>query len=80
MRMQTKAPSQKIVASTLTAAIVTAVAWGLEATIPDLKIPEHVQEAFTVILVFVVGYMTPPAARDQIKSSSRPTVAGPSMS
>jgi len=66
MKMATNVPARKVVVSTLAAAISTVLIWLLKTAMPDLVIPQGVESAITTILVFLVGYYTPPASRDQV--------------
>lgn len=79
MRMQTNAPARKVMASTVAAALVTVVIWLIKLALPDVTVPANVREALiviaTVVAVFLGGYFTPPASRDQVvnPAAGRPT-------
>jgi putative flippase GtrA len=61
--MQTAVPSQKVTVGVLAGAITTIVIWALKSVV---IIPGEVAAAITTVLSFVVSYLVPPAARDQI--------------
>lgn len=66
MRMQTSLPARKVTAATAGAALAELGVGLLQMMWPDLAMPPTVQSSLTVLLVFLAGYITPPAQRDQI--------------
>jgi hypothetical protein len=65
-RMQTLVPSQKVTVGVLAGSITTIVIWALKSVV---VIPGEVAAAITTVLSFVVSYLVPPAARDQVVDS-----------
>lgn len=66
MRMNTLAPSRKVNAAAVGAALATLIIWGLRSAWPDLDIPEPVVAAITTLTVFVLGWITPPGPTDGV--------------
>lgn len=58
-----KSISPKVTSSTVAAAIVSVLAWGLSA-LADVSLPAEVQGAIMVIIVFLAGYLTTDPARE----------------
>ena len=54
----TKKPTNKVIASSLAAAVTTLVAYIIKAT-TDVEIDPGAQGAITVILTFLAGYIVP---------------------
>ena len=48
------------------AALAQILLWAAAAFTPIGEIPPAIQLAVTTVLVFLLGYVTPPASRDQI--------------
>lgn len=64
-RMNSNLPSQKIWATTFSAALVQILVWLYEREgLPP--IPVEVSGALTVLVSFAVGYLTPPGSREQV--------------
>jgi putative flippase GtrA len=64
--MQTNVPSQKVTVGVLSGAITTIAIWALKSVV---VVPGEVAAAITTVLSFVVSYLVPPAARDQVVDS-----------
>lgn len=64
-RMQSAAPSRKVIVGTVAGAVTTIVVWVVDAT-AGVKIPGEVSAAITTVLTFIVSYMVPPSADDQV--------------
>lgn len=64
MRMMTNKPIRKLSAATLGGAVAILVIWGMEQALPTLLLDAPVKDAITLIVVFAVGYFTPPDAQD----------------
>ncbi len=65
-RMVGSAPAQKVVASSVGAALAQIILWGVVAVSPIKEIPQGLESSLTVLMAFLLGYLTPPSARDQI--------------
>jgi hypothetical protein len=63
-KTETGAPTAKVMGGTIGAAVATLLIWGLAAA--GLNIDETVKVALTTVITFVVGYMIPPAPRDNV--------------
>ncbi|POF27923.1 hypothetical protein [Roseibium marinum] len=63
--MQTGAPTQKVIASTVAAAFTTVLIGLLDNWIPSLNASQFSSEV-VVIVTFFVGYMMPPSMSDQV--------------
>lgn len=66
MKQITSLPTRKVNAATAAAAASEILIWFGETVIPNLAIPDSVESAITILLVFAAGYLTPPSSRDQI--------------
>ena len=64
-RMQTAMPARKVTASALGSAISILIIFALREW-TDIEIREGVSTAIVTVSTFVVGYLVPPAARDQV--------------
>ena len=64
-RMSTKVPSAKVQASAIASAITIIVVWSLRQ-FADVEMPAEVGMALSAVIAALVGYVTPPAARDTI--------------
>jgi len=62
-KQQSATPTRKVMAGTLAGAITTIVVWGINTYWP---IPNAISEAIPIVVFFIVSYIVPPAARDQI--------------
>ena len=71
MEMRTSIPAQKVVAATIGAAVAEILLFFTAALWPDVAIPPEIRASITVLAVFAVGYLTPPAARDEVVSEAR---------
>lgn len=71
-KMISNTPARKVAASSLAAAITTLIVWVIGILVPETVLPEGVpnaiQGALLTVVVFVVGYYTPPAEGDQIEA------------
>lgn len=65
-RMLHKRPARKVVASSLGAALSTILLAILTQVFPDFPINGELRGAVTTVVVFLTGYITPPASEDQI--------------
>ena len=65
-RMKTNRPSNKVIATALAAALTTIVIAVVKAIWPVVEITSEVQGAITTVLIFLVGYYTPPGNADQV--------------
>ena len=65
--MVSSTPARKVIASSLGTAVATVSLWMLEE-FGGLAIPAPVQAAAIVIVTFMVGYLVPPSAQDQVVS------------
>ncbi len=63
-KIETGAPTTKVIGGTLGAAFSTLIIWGL--TKAGLTIDESVKVAITTVITFAVGYMIPPAPGDKV--------------
>lgn len=72
MKMKTGVPTQKVTASTLGAALTQVIIWGLENVMVVGDMPDQVEMALTTVVVFLLGYFTPPAQRDEIVRVASP--------
>ncbi len=63
-RMETGAPTTKVIGGTLGAAFATLIIWGL--TKAGLSVDEGVKVALTTVVTFAVGYLLPPAPKDNV--------------
>ncbi len=76
-RMSSGRPAQKVWAATIGAAVSTIIIWILNTfVLKGTPIPPEVTGAITVIITFLAGYITPPAAQDQIIPATAPQPAG----
>lgn len=64
-RMSTSVPTSKMQAVGLAAAITTIVVW-LVRTLAHVDMPTEVAMAVQAVIVVLVGYATPPGARDTL--------------
>lgn len=64
-RMSTNVPTSKVQAVGLAAALTTIVVW-LVKTLAHVDMPTDVAMAVQGVIVVLVGYLTPPGARDTI--------------
>jgi len=76
-RTETGAPAAKVVGGTMGAAVATLFIWGL--SVAGLPVDESIKVALTTVITFIVGYMIPPAPRDNVVSGrrTRPTLNRP---
>ena len=58
-----KSISPKVTSSTVAAALVSILTWGLSA-LADVTLPAEVQGAVLVIIVFLAGYLTTDPSRE----------------
>lgn len=65
-RMANAAPTQKVVATTLASAVATILVWGLNTYVLDPDMPDYIVGAVLTVCTALVGYLTPPASRDEI--------------
>lgn len=65
MRMESRAPTQKVTAGILAGAITTIGIWALKS-FAKVDIPGEVSAAITTVLTFLVSYLVPPADRDRV--------------
>lgn len=70
-KMASAQPARKVVAASLGSALATITVWLIE-TYGGVAMPATVQAAAIVVVTFIVGYMVPPAAADQVVVSTRP--------
>ena len=63
--MSTKAPHQKVVAGALAGAVTTIAIWALK-TWGKVEVTPEVGSSITVVLTFIVSYLTPPSDRDTL--------------
>jgi hypothetical protein len=63
-KTETGAPTTKVMAGTLGAAIATLLIWRL--TKAGLTVDEGVKVALTTVITFAFGYMIPPAPKDTV--------------
>lgn len=63
-RTASGAPTAKVMGGTLGAAVSTLLIWGLGQA--GLTIDEGVKVAIATVITFAVGYLIPPAPRDQV--------------
>jgi hypothetical protein len=63
-RMQTGAPTTKVVGGTVGAAVSTLIIWGL--TQFGLTVDEGVKVAITTVITFLAGYYVAPAPGDKV--------------
>ncbi|MCE8005935.1 hypothetical protein [Aestuariivita sp.] len=75
-RMKNNIPTRKVAGGALAAALTSLLIWLLERVflpgiLPD-GIPAEIQGAILTVIVFLVGYYVPPAARDQIVALEQP--------
>ncbi len=61
-QMSTGVPAQKVVGSTIGAAMASLIVGLFHDHIPD-----HLEMSLTVIITFIFGYFTPPSANDVVK-------------
>jgi len=64
-RMSTNVPTSKVQAVGLAAALTTIVVW-LVQTLAHVDMPTEVAMAVQAVIVVLVGYLTPPGARDTL--------------
>ncbi|KST69012.1 hypothetical protein [Mastigocoleus testarum] len=69
MRMQTSVPAQKVTVATAAAAIVQ-LSVGISEVYLNKPVPTAISGPITTLVVFIAGYITQPAKRDQIKIQS----------
>jgi len=67
-RMITKVPAQKVTASALSSAVSVVAIWALDE-FANVDMPTAVQTAFVLCITFLVGYIVPPAQRDQVTNA-----------
>ncbi|MEM1150198.1 MAG: hypothetical protein AAF683_02840 [Pseudomonadota bacterium] len=65
-RMATNTPARKVVGSSLAAALTIILIYVIEAA-AGIDIPNYVEGAVLTVMVFVTGYLTPPAAIDTVQ-------------
>ena len=65
--MKTNRPSNKVIATTLAAALTTIVIAVVKMNWKDVPITIELQGAITTVLTFLVGYYTPPGDADQVE-------------
>lgn len=81
-KMKNKAPVRKVAASSLAAALTTLMVWGIGLVLPETVLPDgvpsEIQGALLTVVVFIVGYYTPPSETDVIEpvNPDDRTVAG----
>jgi Mg/Co/Ni transporter MgtE len=63
-RTETGAPTTKVIGGTVGAAFATLIIWIL--TVAGLTVDAGVKVALTTVITFAVGYMIPPAPRDNV--------------
>jgi hypothetical protein len=63
-KTETGAPTTKVIGGALGAAVSTLIIWGL--TRSGLAVDEGVKVALTTVITFGVGYLIPPAPRDNV--------------
>lgn len=66
MNQTSSAPTQKLVAAAIAGAVTVIAVWAAKQ-FAKVDIPGEVASAFTTIVSLVVGYISPPAARDTIE-------------
>lgn len=66
IRMAGDAPAKKVVAASLGAALAQVVVWALVTFTSVDALPAGFEVSITVIMAFLLGYVTPPSERDQI--------------
>jgi hypothetical protein len=64
-QMQSLAPARKVWVGAVTGALVTILVWIIES-IAKIVIPAGVVVAFNTAITFIVSYLVPPAADDQV--------------
>jgi putative flippase GtrA len=63
--MQSSKPTQKVLAGAFAGAITTILVWVLK-NFAHTDIPGEIAAAITTVLTFVVSYLVPPSAADQV--------------
>lgn len=69
VRMETPAPARKVIGSALAGALTTIAIYVLNTYILAIPLPGEVSAAVATVITFAVGYLLPPAERDQIRVS-----------
>jgi hypothetical protein len=72
-QQNSKLPTKKVFLSTIAGAVSAIVVWVLNAfgLLPGkTQIPAEVASALTTLISFVIGYIVPPSAQDDISSKS----------
>jgi hypothetical protein len=67
VRMETPAPARKVIGSALAGALTTIAVYILNTYILATPLPGEVAAAVATVIAFAVGYLLPPAERDQIR-------------
>ena len=65
-QMQSAAPARKVLAGGVAGAITTIIVWAVQAA-HGPQITGEVSAAITTVLSFIVAYLVPPAASDQVQ-------------
>ena len=63
-KTETGAPTTKVMAGSVGAAIATLVIWGIESS--GLTVDQGVKVAITTLMTFLLGYYMSPAPRDGV--------------
>lgn len=79
-RQDSNAPTRKVMAGTLAGALSAVVVWAVNTfhLLPGgTQVPGEIASSLTTILGFIVAYMVPPSAADNVVSATQAVPAVP---
>lgn len=68
VKQQEVAPTRKVIASGVAGSITTILIFVLNTYLLNKPLPAEIAAAVDTLITFLVGYLVPPAVRDQITS------------